>query len=470
MNLFILMATGAAFLVVLALPLRRLSPRAGGTEWALAWCSLFTSGLMLRLSDSAAGLRFLYPAMGTVFAGLLYAGARRYGGRTVPPVFWILLGAIATARGILVFAAPPLVTTLGATATISSGALLSIHEILRVGRLRPSGPAERLLLFGLAALVPISSVYEWTKFQGADLQFGYFLWLVGGCFVAGTQIAAIFEQYLGDLERRLAERGEQLRASLLRIEEQERLVAIGTLTAGIAHQINNPVGAISAAAEFALVAHDDPDAEKSRDRVLATILEEARRCGKIVRSMLQFARETPSKKSADDLNPVIARAAEQASGYVEQRSGRLTIDLFREPLTVRMNPIDLEQVVINLVRNGVESNRSGASVCVESRREGNDAVLIVSDDGDGIDPELRRRVLEPFFTTRLAEGGSGLGLSVVHGILRDHGGQLEITSRPGGGTLVRVRLPLEHASTPGDEVSARPRPMGATSRRGSAAA
>lgn len=447
MNLFVLMATGAAFLVVLALPLRRLSPRAGGTEWALAWCALFTAGVTLRLSESAAGLRLLYPAMGTVFAGLLYAGARRYGGRSVPRAFWLLLGAIATARGIFVFAAPPLVTTLGATATISSGALLSIHEILRVGRLRPSGPAERLLLFGLAVLVPISSVYEWTKFRGADLQFGYFLWLVGSCFVAGTQIAAIFEQYLADLERRLAERGEQLRASLLRNEEHQRLVAIGTLTAGIAHQINNPIGAITAAAEFACIARDDPDSEQVREHALATILEEGRRCGRIVRSMLQFAREEPAKKWLEDLNPVIVQGIEQTRSYVAERGGRLSILLWSEPLIVRMSPVDLEQVVVNLVRNGVESRKGGACVVVESRCEGNDAVVLVSDDGDGIDPELRQRVLEPFFTTRLVEGGSGLGLSVVHGILRDHGGRLEIENREGGGTRVRVRLPRVPAAS-----------------------
>jgi signal transduction histidine kinase len=441
-NLFVLLAAGAAFLVVLALPLRRLSPRGGGTEWALAWCALFSSGLMLRLSDSVAGLRILYPAMGTVFAGLLFAGARRYAGRDMTPRLWLLIGALAIVRGIFVFAAPPLVTTIGAVCTVSTGAILSMAEIARARDPRRAVAAEQLLLVGLLALVPTSSYYEWTKYRGADLHYGFFLWLVSGCFVAGTQIAAIFEQYRGDLERRLEERGEQLRASLLRIEEQQRLVAVGTLAAGIAHQINNPIGAITAAAEFAIVSREDPDADRVRDDALETVLEEARRCGRIVRSLLQFARDEPTTKWREDLNPVVFRASEQVRTYVTQRGGRLRIELAREPLPVRMSPIDLEQVVVNLIRNGAESRESGATVEVESRREAGSAVLVVSDDGNGIDAGLRRRVLEPFFTTRLAQGGSGLGLSVTHGIVTDHGGRVEIESRSRSGTRVCIRLPL----------------------------
>jgi signal transduction histidine kinase len=442
MSLFVLLAAGAAFLVVLALPLRRLSPRGGGTEWALAWCALFCSGLMLRLSDSVVGLRILYPAMGTVFAGLLFAGARRYAGRDMPPLLWLLIGTLAIARGILVFAAPPLVTTIGAVCTVSTGAILSIVEISRGRDPRRAVAAEQLLLLGLLALIPTSSYYEWTKYRGANLHYGFFLWLVSGCFVAGTQIAAIFEQYRGDLERRLEERGEQLRASLLRLEEQQRLVAVGTLAAGIAHQINNPIGAITAAAEFAILSRDDPGADRVREDALATVLEEARRCGRIVRSLLQFARDEPTTKWREDLNPVIVRASEQVRAYVAQRGGRLRIELAREPLPVRLSPIDLEQVVVNLIRNGAESRESGATVEVESRREAGSVVLVVSDDGNGIDAALRRRVLEPFFTTRLAQGGSGLGLSVTHGIVTDHGGQLEIESRDRRGTRIRVRLPL----------------------------
>ena len=314
MSLVVLLIAGAAFVVVMAMPLWRLSPRGGGAEWALAWSALFASGLLLRLAEAVPGLRFLYPAMGTVFAGLLFAGARRYAETALPRSFWPLLGTLAATRAVLVMVAPPLVTMLGSVAVISTAAALCAREIGRMRGRRRGGPAEGLLIVGLLALIPTSSVYEWTKFAGADLEFGFFLWLVSGAFVAGTQIAAIFEQYRTELETRLVERSEQLRASLARIEEQQRLVAIGTLAAGIAHQINNPIGAIAAAAEYALIARDD-DAASIHEDALVTALEEAPRCGRIVRSVLQFARDKPMPKWIKCMNTVVVRASEPVRGY-----------------------------------------------------------------------------------------------------------------------------------------------------------
>ena len=246
-----------------------------------------------------------------------------------------------------------------------------------------------------------------------------------------------------ELELRVAERGEQLRASLVRLDEQQRLVAVGTLAAGIAHQINNPIGGIAAAAEFALLAREDATGTTIRDQALETVLAEARRCGRIVKSVLQFARDEPTRKWVEDLNPVVIRASEQVREYVEGRGGRLNITLTSDRLPVRMSPIDVEQAVVNLIRNGAESRKQGANVEVETRRVGDEALIRVSDDGHGIDEKLRARILEPFFTTRLGEGGSGLGLSVVHGVVSDHAGRLETETTTGLGTRFGIWLPLE---------------------------
>lgn len=250
------------------------------------------------------------------------------------------------------------------------------------------------------------------------------------------------ERSRSELEQRVEERGEQLRASLLRLEEQQRLVAVGTLAAGIAHQINNPIGGIAAASEYALLVQEDENAAETTRGVLTTILEEARRCGEIVRSVLRFARHEPSKKWVEDLNPIVARAGDRAQDYVQARGGCLRVELTSEHLPVRMSPIDMEQVVLNLVHNAAESSAKGANVRIETRRVGDEAHISVTDDGSGIDPELRARILEPFFTTRLKEGGSGLGLSVVHGIVTDHAGRIEIESAVAGGTRFSIQLPL----------------------------
>ena len=170
------------------------------------------------------------------------------------------------------------------------------------------------------------------------------------------------------LEARVEERGEQLRASLLRLEEQQRLVAVGTLAAGIAHQINNPIGGIAAAAEYALLVQEEPHARAINEEVLEKSLDEARRCGEIVKSVLRFARHEPTKKRVDDLNQTVASASERARSYVEGRGGRLRVVLALEALPVRVSAIDLEQVIVNPVRNAAESRKEG--VRSRSRRGG----------------------------------------------------------------------------------------------------
>lgn len=253
-------------------------------------------------------------------------------------------------------------------------------------------------------------------------------------------------RYQRELEARVEESGERLEASLARLHAQERLVAVGTLAAGIAHQINNPVGAISAIAELGLL--EDAEADKDDPQALARreaferIADEARRCGRIVKSVLQFAREEPTAKWPEDLNPTVQRASRLTRDYVTGRGGVLETLTSPEELLVLCSPIEIEQVVVNLVRNAAESGDRGVRVVVETERTPTEAVLRVRDDGRGIPEQERLRVLEPFFTTRLDEGGTGLGLSVVHGIVTDHGGRLSIESAPGAGTCVEVRLPI----------------------------
>jgi len=245
-----------------------------------------------------------------------------------------------------------------------------------------------------------------------------------------------------ELETRFEERGERLKASQIRLRERERLAAVGTLAAGVAHQINNPIGGIVAASEFALSEGKGSEGEKSRRQALETALEEARRCGRIVKSMLKFARNEPTPKWVEDINPIVRRASELSRNYVESRGGTLDITSWPEALPVLISTIDLEQVVLNLVRNAAESRPEGARVTVETRRLGDQVEIIVSDDGPGIDDETRSRIFDPFFTTRLEEGGSGLGLSVAHGVVADHEGRLEVESSEGGGTRFRIVLPL----------------------------
>ncbi|MAG30655.1 MAG: hypothetical protein CL908_07175, partial [Deltaproteobacteria bacterium] len=159
--------------------------------------------------------------------------------------------------------------------------------------------------------------------------------------------------------------------------------------------------------------------------------------------VLQFARQEPTAKWVDDLNPTIRRATGLVRQYVHDRGGALELTLSDERLPLLMSPIGLEQVVINLVRNAAESDEGGVNVVVRTESDGGQAVLSVADDGRGIPADQRGRVLDPFYTTRLHEGGTGLGLSVVHGVVTDHGGVLSVDRVVGGGTRFEIRLPLQ---------------------------
>ncbi len=263
---------------------------------------------------------------------------------------------------------------------------------------------------------------------------------------ARKQQDVLKEQHQRTLEDGLEQRKQQLRASKEKLRESERLAAVGTLAAGVAHQINNPIGAISLAAESTLFELDDDTPGESRlaraREALQVALGESRRAGRIVKSLLKFAREEKTPQWVESLNDVVSRACASTRAYVEGRGGTLTFAPSPDSPRVLMSPIDIEQAVINLVRNAAESKPHGARVVVETRVLDQLAQVRVEDDGVGIPTEDRSRVLDPFYTTRLDDGGSGLGLSIVHGVAKDHRGSISIETPEAGGTRFLLTMPL----------------------------
>ena len=250
------------------------------------------------------------------------------------------------------------------------------------------------------------------------------------------------------LRAEVQDSAERLRASQSKLRDQERLAAVGTLASGIAHQINNPIGAISAAAEFALATRHDANASEIYEESMTRILDEAQRAGRIVKSVLRFARHGSATKWVEDIGAVVRRAAEIARPYVVERGGALEMELLGGECLVEMSPIEIEQAIVNLIRNASESSSSGANVALSAQVLEDRAVIEIRDDGRGISPEAKPRLFDPFYTTRLREGGSGLGLSVVHGVVMDHGGEVEVESEQGQGTTVRLRFPIAPKSDP----------------------
>ncbi|HPG24194.1 MAG TPA: PAS domain S-box protein [Myxococcota bacterium] len=267
-----------------------------------------------------------------------------------------------------------------------------------------------------------------------------------------AQRALALEQRLAQerLEARIAERTHALEESQRHLRQTERLASIGTLAAGIAHEINNPVGSILASADFALLTADEPGGRQIGLDALADIREQAIRCGQIVRSVLQFSRAEPTEKWIGEIGGVLRTTVDCTRRFAEQRRATVVLDI--DPTAavrkLRMNPIELEQVFVNLVRNAIEAQPARARVVLRARVERGGKTLLVSveDDGPGVPQSARARVFDPFFTTRRSEGGTGLGLSVAHGIVEEHAGRMWLDPPEGSaqrGCCFRIRLPLE---------------------------
>jgi signal transduction histidine kinase len=250
------------------------------------------------------------------------------------------------------------------------------------------------------------------------------------------------------LEARIDERTRELEASQRTLRAQERLAAVGTLAAGVAHQINNPVGAILAAADFAVLTAGDEDHPHIAHGALQEIRAQAIRCGKIIRSILQFSRAEPTEKWNGDLIGVLRTAVDVTRRFARDRGATVDLEIDRAVAdsSVLMSPIELEQVFVNLILNAIQAQAYGAEVRVSAFRIDHEIQIRVEDDGPGVPAADRDRIFDPFFTTRLKGGGTGLGLSVAHSIIADHGGRMELLPtrlRTDCFACFQVTLPLE---------------------------
>ncbi len=232
------------------------------------------------------------------------------------------------------------------------------------------------------------------------------------------------------------------REAAIHLRHRERLASIGTLAAGIAHEINNPLGAISLAAESALKRQWD---RVAIERALRDVLEGTRRCGRIVDGVLTFAREETREKRPGELNGLVRRAVDLFARHAEQRGAIVSVALATGLPTLLLNETEIEQALLNLLDNAC--NAGARRVTVRTEQLGQAVWLAVDDDGTGIAEADMPHVFEPFYTTRRERGGSGLGLSITHGIVTDHDATVSVEPREEGGTRVAIQFAATGART-----------------------
>jgi len=226
------------------------------------------------------------------------------------------------------------------------------------------------------------------------------------------------------------------------LRRNERLACIGLLGAEIAHEINNPTGSALLAAETALAVKDIPGAGEQLGACLRNIITSMDRCGRIVRTLLRYSRQEPTERQACSINDVVEQALELARPYGDSHGAELHMDLDAAVPLVPMNPLEIELVLVNLIRNAVEAGQEKTIITVGTARIAGGVRVVVRDNGRGMNEEQLLHVFDPLYTTRRRLGGSGLGMSIALGIVRGHEGRMEVQSQKGEGTTVIVDLPV----------------------------
>jgi two-component system NtrC family sensor kinase len=240
----------------------------------------------------------------------------------------------------------------------------------------------------------------------------------------------------------LQERDEELKEfTKSKIMESERLALIGQLAAGVAHELNNPLQGIVTYSHLLLESTAPDDACRSN---LEKIVTQANRCGNIVRGLLDFSRQRKSNKTLYDVNKVLRQCVSLLENQVLfhniEMESTLAADL---PMTV-LDPSQLERVFMNIIINAAEAMEGKGRLVMATKYDpGTEHIEIMfSDTGPGISQENLKRVFSPFFTTKDAGHGVGLGLAISYGIVKDHNGDIRVENPPGGGAKFVVRLPV----------------------------
>lgn len=248
--------------------------------------------------------------------------------------------------------------------------------------------------------------------------------------------------FFADLREKLKMRKE-LQEAQMRLIQAEKMASLGSLAAGVAHEINNPLGGILIYASLLMEEFESQDDPRVQD--LKRIVEEGTRCKEIVKSLLEFGRQTESRFEPVDIN----KAVNDSLFFLEKQALFHNIQIIKHlnpslPL-IQGEPNQLKQVFMNMMVNAAEAmSDKGGSLTIETGVIHDESSIFISfkDSGPGIPPAIQSKIFDPFFTTKGVGKGTGLGLSTSYGIIQSHHGTIDVESELGKGTTFRIVLPI----------------------------
>ena len=254
---------------------------------------------------------------------------------------------------------------------------------------------------------------------------------------SNDEIGLLAESF-NEMSRKMSSDIEKLRNLNEQLIRTEKLAAMGTLAAGVAHEVNNPLASISSLIQMMQLKNDLD--EKTREN-LKLISTQIQRITRVTRDMMDFARARPAAKSAVDINKIIETSLRLASFDKSFQNLKLNKALDENLPKVFADSDQLQQVFLNLFLNARDAMPAGGEIAIKTGQTNGAVQIEISDSGTGIEEKDVKKIFDPFFTTKPTGKGTGLGLAVCYGIITAHGGKIEVFSGESGGTIFSIFLP-----------------------------
>jgi len=327
-----------------------------------------------------------------------------------------------------------MVAALAMALLIAAASVLFIYRLVRVPVSHLISGTQRIARGDLDTRIEVKSENQLGQLANA------FNKMTGDLSLAYQEIT----EWSQTLEQRILEKTEELRRAQQQIVQMEKLSSLGKMAATVAHELNNPLSGILTYAKLTSLELNEANDGSKFDELLryqTLIQKESARCGDIVRNLLLFSRASDYELAEHNVRRIIERALMLVQHHLEVAEIRLVTHLGDEDDTIVCDENQVQQALVALFVNAVEAMPEGGTLSVSCKALPDEMCIEVTDTGYGIPEEVRPQIFEPFFSTKEALDGVGLGLAVVYGIVQRHEGTIEVDSSGERGTTFRVRLP-----------------------------
>lgn len=222
------------------------------------------------------------------------------------------------------------------------------------------------------------------------------------------------------------------------IERRDRLSILGEMTAGIAHELNTPLGNILGYAELIKSSNTDPEI----DLDITTVINSVIYCREIVKKLMFFSCEMPQQLQVQEIKPIVTFALSFLRPNFQEKNIKTELIFKNDIISAKVDSVQLTQIFFNLIINAIYASVKNGIIKIIIDNDEKDLSISVTDQGIGISDTIKKKIFEPFFTTKPINDGSGLGLSVVHGIVKNHNGEITVLDNTPAGTIFTVKIPL----------------------------